>query len=140
MDLFRREWKILHRDYERYERSALTIKLFAVAICLLCWLFSLSILVSSAFVAVVWLLEGIWKTFQTRIGARLLAVEKMMRIQESAERASAEHETFQLYSAWSASRKNPVKLMFEYIVNALRPTVAYPYVILLLMTVASEMM
>lgn len=135
VDLARREWIILHRDYERYEQFALVIKLLAVGTCLMCWLFSLGIVVSSLFVCVLWLQEGIWKTYQARIGARIVLVEKMM-----VEPAIAVNAVFQLYGSWGATRKGAVRLLAEYFSNSLRPTVAYPYVVLVLMTLASEML
>lgn len=135
VDLARREWIILHRDYERYEQFALVVKLFAVGTCLICWLFSLGIVVSNLFVLVLWLQEGIWKTYQRRIGARILLVEKTM-----VEPASSDNSAFQLYSSWGATRRGAVRLIAEYFSSALRPTVAYPYVVLVLMTLASEML
>ena len=75
-----------------------------------------------------------WKTFQARIGARLLLVEKMLR--EAGARESA---PFQLYSAWSAQQKNAAAMFAEYFANAIRPTVAYPYVGLIVLTVGAQM-
>jgi len=133
MDLAKREWAILHRDYERYERTALVIKLFAVTVSLLCWVFALGLLISNVFVLVLWLQEGIWKTYQSRIGARLLLVEKML-----VDPSATQDQPFQLYSAWEAKRKGVFRLVFEYVANSLRPTVAFPYVVLLLATLASD--
>lgn len=135
MDLARREWIVLHRDHERYEQLSLIIKLFAVGVCLLCWLFSLGITVSILFVLILWLQEGIWKTYQARIAARILTVEKLM-----TETASTANAYFQLYSAWGAARRGAVSLVAEYLLTALRPTVAYPYVLLVLMTLGSELL
>lgn len=133
MDLAKREWAILHRDYERYERTALLIKLFAVTISLLCWVFALGILITNIFVLVLWLQEGIWKTYQARIGARLILVEKML-----AEPPATQDRPFQLYTAWNANRRGAFRLVFEYISNSLRPTVAFPYVVLLLAAMAAD--
>jgi len=134
MDSLKFEWKILHRDTERYEQFALVIKLFAVVIVLSCWVFAVDAVLTITFMLVLWLQEGIWKTFQARIGARLLLVEKMLR--EAGARESA---PFQLYSTWSAQQKNAAAMFAEYFANAIRPTVAYPYVGLIVLTVGAQM-
>lgn len=133
MDLARHEWAILHRDYERYERTALVIKLLAVTISLVCWMFALGPFIANVFVLVLWLQEGIWKTYQARIGARLLLVEKRL-----VDPLATQDQPFQLYSAWDKNRKSGFRLVAEYVANSLRPTVAFPYVILLLATLASD--
>jgi len=133
MDLAKREWAILHRDYERYERTALVIKLFAVTISLLCWVFALGLLISNVFVLILWLQEGIWKTYQARIGARLMLVEQML-----VDPPATQNRPFQLYGAWNANRPGFFRLVISYIGNSLRPTVAFPYVVLLLATLASD--
>ena len=76
---------------------------------------------------VLWLQEGIWKTFQSRTESHLLALEKA---------SSDNDEKFGLsfYSEWNESRPGIKKLIFQYISNSLRPTVAYPYVVLLLIS------
>ena len=39
---------------------------------------------------------------------------------------------FQLHTQWLAARPGAAGLLRDYISNALRPTVAYPYVVLIL--------
>ena len=133
MDLAEREWAILHRDYERYERTALVIKLLAVTISLVCWMLALGPFIANIFILVLWLQEGIWKTYQARIGARLLSVEKML-----VDPPTDQDQPFQLYSVWTENRKGGLRLVAEYVANSLRPTVAFPYVVLLLATLASD--
>jgi len=134
MDALRHEWEILHRDHERYEPFALVIKLFAVVMVLACWVFAVDAVLTITFMLVLWLQEAIWKTYQARIGARLLLVETMLR--EFGREGSA---PYQLYSTWSALPKNTVTMCTEYFTNALRPTVAYPYAVLVLLTVGAVM-
>ena len=126
MDPLNREWEIIHRDHERYEQFALVIKLFAVGIVISCWVFAVEAVLTIIFIAVLWLQEGIWKTYQARLGARLLWVEQSLRTASSTDGAP-----YQLYSTWSAQPKNLVTTLTEYFSNAIRPTVAYPYVVLI---------
>ena len=51
-------------------------------------------------------------------------------ISESAATQSA--SPYQLHSAWLAQRKAPAGLLAEYVASALRPTGAFPHVVLLL--------
>lgn len=134
MESSRREWEILHRDHERYEQFALVIKLFAVAIVLSCWVFAVDALLTTIFILVLWLQEGIWKTYQARIGAQLLRVEQIMR-----EPANTAIRPYQLYSSWETQRSSGATLIGEYLRNAVRPTVAYPYAVLILLTVGATL-
>ena len=119
------EWVTLQNNYEHYESGALMVKLAAVvsffagvAIGLAPWLLCLVVLV-------LWLQEGIFKTCQSRLGERLVKVERLLA-DGSAERGQA----FQLHSTWLAQRPGLAGLLREYAASALRPTVAFPYAVL----------
>ena len=122
------EWTTLQNNHERYETGALWIKLVAVvlfftgaAIALEPWLLCLLQLV-------LWLQEAIYKTFQNRLGARLQQLESWIAEPPGAAAGGA----YQLHSAWLAQRKGLAGLLGEYAASAFRPTVAFPYVVLLL--------
>ena len=123
-NLLNQEWTTLHQDHERYDRYGLLIKLTAVLACLLAIGLAMSLWLALAFVLVLWLQEGIWRTVQARTSERLLAVEKALE-------DSGDQTGMQFYSSWEATRPGTVGLIKEYLLNAVRPTVAYPYVILL---------
>ena len=117
-------WLALQAQFERYEHGALGLKLAAVALC------TLSLVTASfggalphgltaALLAVLWVQEGIYRTYQARLGQHLLRVE-----QEGADAA------FTLHSAWQKNRPGTLGLLAEYAVSALRPTVAFPYPLL----------
>lgn len=116
----RDEWLLLHSQYENYEKWSLVIKLMSVFVTL--W--SLSFTVKGVFVAflllVLWLQDGIWKTFQQRLEARLILLET------TPDAAS------ELYSDFQKNRPNVKGLIKEYLYSSLRPTVAYPHALLLL--------
>ena len=113
------EWVTLQQDHERYEASALVIKLAAVVLATLGIALSWPALALLLPLPVLWLQEGILRTSQARLGARLLRIE------------SGGSDAFRLHSEWQASRPGISGLLAEYIGHSLRPTVAFPYVVLL---------
>lgn len=116
------EWQALFRAHECYEFGALALKLSALVLCGLAWGASwLWVLLP-----LLWLQEGVLKTFQSRLSDRLLRVEQLLRGPASTAAA------FQLHSEWLKQRPGSVALMLEYLKSALRPTVALPYPVLLL--------
>ena len=79
-----------------------------------------------------WLQEAIWKTVQGRTEQRLIAIEK----------ARAENdEDFVLcyYSNWNTTPRSVKTLLREYLSNTIRPTIAYPYIILLAISFISQL-
>ena len=134
---FRQEWATLQATFEQYERGALTVKLVAVVLVAAGLLTSLAPVLLCVLVAVLWLQEGIWRTFQGRIGSRLLKIEAGLRDVavpgHASETVTAPTPalSFQLHSEWQANRPGGLGLIGAYLANSLRPTVAYPYVVLL---------
>jgi hypothetical protein len=124
------EWVTLQNNYEQYEKSALLIKLLSIVIFCTCLLLSLGAIFSSVLMLILWLQEGIWKTYQSRLAVRLLAVEKLIALG-----VRVEEKAFQLHTHWQANRSGLSGLGKEYLLNAARPTVAYPYVVLLLINI-----
>jgi hypothetical protein len=120
------EWTTLQNNYEQAEKSCLHIKLVALAIFALAYFVEFNFLVLAALILIFWLQEGICKTFQNRLGARILRVEALL--QSDAVSGNA----FQLHSEWTAKRVRGVASIGEYVGAALRPTVAFPYAGLLL--------
>jgi len=130
MNDFKAEWQVLHVDIEKYERYALLIKLVAIIVSAIFIYGDESLLVSILIILVTWLNEGIWRTFQSRLADRIMIVEKNLHI-DDAEKDNA----FLLYSQWEKQRPSTIGLIKEYLKNSLRPTVAYPYVVLIIILV-----
>jgi len=131
------EWQTLHNSHEKYEHFSLLIKLFAVAIASIAIIFSFSVLLALSLLAILWLQEGIWKTFQARTSDRIENIEQAITTTESSiSNASAKSKTvaFQFYRQWANHRPTAVSLIASYIKNALKPTVIYPYFPLMLVT------
>lgn len=129
--LLSQEWTNLHQDHERYDRYGLLIKLTAALTCLLALGLSMSLWLTLSFILVLWLQEGIWRTIQARTSERLLAVETSMA-------NSGDLPAMQFYSNWQANRPGTVGLVKEYVLNAIRPTVAYPYLLLFAIGIISK--
>ncbi len=128
MNDFQNEWAIIHNDIEKYERFSLIIKLFSILICTLSIALSINSFVTIFLILVLWLQEGIWKTFQQRLATRIFLIENNIK-------NKTDKNAFQLYSEWQNNRLGAVKLITEYISNSVKPTVAYPYILLVIMLV-----
>ncbi|MCF6337764.1 MAG: hypothetical protein L3J84_07395 [Gammaproteobacteria bacterium] len=125
---FHNEWMILHGDIEKYEKFSLVIKLVSVLTSVFSMAFIANGWISVAVIFVLWLQDGIWKTFQKRLETRVVFIEQTLK-NDSAE----DHRAFQLYSQWGEKRQGSVGLVKEYLLNSIKPTVAYPYVVLVLL-------
>jgi hypothetical protein len=118
------EWVTLQNNFEQYERSALFVKGASLVIGFAGLVLALDAFLMAAVVLVCWLQEGIARTFQSRLGQRILKVESLIA---QGARSSSEPLPFQLHSEWLATRRSGLGLLQEYAVSACRPTVAYPH-------------
>ncbi|MGJ8692613.1 MAG: hypothetical protein ACSHW0_09030 [Thalassotalea sp.] len=126
------EWQLLQNQYDSYEKWSLVIKLLAITL----FIAGIALAVNSLYLilvmAVLWLQDGIWKTFQSRIEQRLYLVEAQLAKNESESLSQeAVGIACQFNTEFLANRRGGLCLIKEYICQALRPTVAYPYVLLL---------
>jgi hypothetical protein len=122
MNALHREWLALQSQHERYEALALGVKLVAFAATVLVPDNTLAL----ALLALLWLQEGVLKTFQGRLGDRLLVLEAGLKSDDGVT-------AMQLHSDWLASRPRGAGLIAQYLKSALRPTVALPYPLLMLL-------
>jgi hypothetical protein len=123
------EWVTLQKNYEQYENTALHIKLVAIAMCAIGWQVE-ALLIAMAMILFLWAEEAIFKTFQSRLGVRLLRIEALLRQSDVAA------TPFQLHTEWLANRKGLAGLLMEYARSMFKPTVAFPYILLLVLLVA----
>lgn len=126
------EWNTLQNNIEQYEKGGLLIKLAGVALCVIGLTLGHHAIVISMLIGVLWLQEGIFRTFQSRLVERILRIEQLIKQDTPTERAA-----YQLYSEWLAGRAGTVGLVKEYALSMLRPTVAFPYVVLILINLIS---
>jgi len=112
------EWQLLQIQFDSYEKFSLAIKgvsfiFFSTAL----FLNAITLYVMAALL-VLWLQDGIWKTFQQRIESRLLQLEAFILTDN-------EGVAFQFNRQFLENRQSGLSLIKEYGSNALRPTTAY---------------
>lgn len=129
-DELAQEWILLQSEYDSYEKYALLIKLAAVLAVAAVYVMNMAWVMMIAFTLVFWLQDAIWKTFQGRIETRLLALETALAV----EHAPAGEIPFQFNRDFQHNRPGFAGLVIEYLKQALRPTVAYPYGLLILLS------
>jgi hypothetical protein len=121
------EWATLQDNHEQYERSSLAIKLGAVVVLVAGLALGLDAAIGTLLMLILWLQEAIFRTSQARLGQRILRIEQLLA------QSTADAPAYQLHSEWLATRPGVVGLLAEYARNMLRPTVAFPYLVLLAM-------
>lgn len=124
------EWTSLQNNHESHERSALLIKLVAVVLSTFAWVLGLDPVVLCALLLILWFQEAVLKTWQNRLAARLMGIEAVFK-----RGPQSTDEPFQLHSQWLAQRPGLAGLLLEYARSASRPTVAFPYAVLLILAV-----
>ena len=120
------EWQTLQQNHEQHERNALLIKLTCMALSLFGIAAQVPWLWLAVGITLLWVQEGIIKTYQTRLSDRLLRVEAHLR------QTQPEPSAMQLHTQWVEQRPNGAALIAGYLLSACRPTVAFPYVPLLM--------
>jgi len=126
-----KEWQELHNSIESYEHFSLLIKLLAISLTVLVITFTKTNHLTLLVLAILWLQEGIWRTYQARTTSRIVLIERYLPpIKENDNSLTDENNTvaFQFYSQWNENRAGSVALIKEYIQNSIKPTVIYPYV------------
>lgn len=132
-DSLPREWTTLQNNHEHYESGALLIKLASVVLTAAGFAAHLNLKLMLALVALLWVQEAIYRTFQSRLGQRILRVERLIKLgsQDAGALGAAPALAFQLHSDWTANRPGVVGLVAEYARSACKPTVAFPYAVLM---------
>ena len=132
---FGHEWTTLQNNYEQYEKNALLIKLASIGVFVLSLAFALNVGLAAVLLLITWVQEGIFRTYQSRLGERILRVEQLIR-QSSVQTSLC----YQLHSEWMATRPGFTGLLAEYGKSMLRPTVAFPHVLLIMMSLGWAML
>jgi hypothetical protein len=126
---FGQEWITLQGNHEKHEHSRLLIKLT----CIVLWVAGLALwpnwMVIILMILLLWIQESIFSTFQSRLAERILRIEHFFK--DASQEGQA---PFQLHSEWEATRPGMARMLAQYAANALRPTVAFPYVPLIVIT------
>lgn len=122
---FKTEWCLLQNQFDSYEKHSLYIKLLSIIVLLTAEISDVISIFIVLVLMVLWLQDAIWKTFQSRIEPRLLQIEKYI----SEER---EESAFQFNSEYYSVRLSGLSLINEYARQSMRPTVAFPHIVLIL--------
>lgn len=122
------EWTTLQNNIEGYEHTALGLKLAAMAVLLIPLPLPLPLPLQISLLLILWLQEGIFRTSQARLGERIVVIEQWLAAGEVDCGKAC-----QLHSQWLAQRPGMFGLLLEYARSALRPTVAFPYPLLLML-------
>ena len=125
---FKKEWCLLQNQFDSYEKHSLYIKLLSVIVLLTGEVAEIVSIFTPLVLGVLWAQDAIWKTFQSRIEPRLLQVEKCIA-------SNSEESAFQFNSEYQKVCLTGFSLIGEYARQALRPTVAFPHVALILILV-----
>lgn len=135
ISILQTEWVTLQTQFDSYEKCSLAIKLFSILVCCIL-VFAFNAVIESLLVVVIlWLQDGIWKTFQNRIGQRLEVVEQAIQNHADSTQEQTSQLGMQFNLAWSQARPSAIGLVYEYIKQSLKPTVAYPYVVLIILVI-----
>lgn len=124
---YQKEWAVLQSSYDQYERYGLVIKITAIILFVAAFALNTSTIILTFALLVLWLQEAIWKTFQSRTEQRLLTIEANLNKSNSPP-------AYQFYSEWETNRPSTLGLVKDYITQAFRPTIAFPYIILIIIS------
>lgn len=122
---FKAEWCLLQNQFDSYEKHSLYIKLLSVIVLLAAVISDVTSIFTVLVLMVLWLQDAIWKTFQSRLEPRLLQIEKYIS-------DKSEESAFQFNSEYLKSHLSGISLINEYIRQSIRPTVAFPHIVLIL--------
>lgn len=129
---FESEWLLLQNQFDGYEKYSLLIKLLSISIVSSFYLFNYVTLFTLIVLLILWMQDAIWKTFQSRIEPRLLDIEQLL---DTDLLENSGKSPYQFNRQYHLTRPNQLGLIKEYISQALRPTVAYPYIVLVMFVV-----
>lgn len=122
---FKTEWCLLQNQFDSFEKHSLYIKLLSIIVLLAAEISDVISIIIVLVLVVLWLQDAIWKTFQSRIEPRLLKIEKYIS-------EKSEESVFQFNSEYHRDRLSGISLIKEYVRQSIRPTVAFPHIVLIL--------
>ena len=127
---FATEWCLLQNQFDSYEKHSLYIKLISIIVLLAAEITGQTSFLVMLILLILWLQDAIWKTFQSRIEPRLLHIEKYIAGEGVA--GESKESAFQFNSEYHKVRLKGFSLINEYTRQAIRPTVAFPHTVLIL--------
>lgn len=119
------EWCLLQNQSDSYEKFSLLIKLVGFLMTFATIFLNVNELVLIIVFLSLWLQDGIWKTFQSRIETRLIELEAIIANKDEQLTVVA----YQFNTSFQKNRLKRASLMGEYLRQTLKPTVAFPHII-----------
>jgi hypothetical protein len=126
---FASEWSLLQKQFDSYEQYSLLIKLSSIGVLAAAYFTNQLSVFVLLLLLTIWLQDAIWKTFQARIDARLLQLEDYLSNEHTLE--NRDGIAFQFNSQYAQNRPGSIGLLKEYLGQSLRPTVAFPHIVLI---------
>ena len=124
------EWSLLQNQFDSYEKFSLLIKLANIGVLAAAYFTDHLSVFILCLLLILWLQDAIWKTFQSRIDTRLLQLEQYLSSEHPLEKRDG--KAYQFNSLYLKSRPGSIALVKEYLRQALRPTIAFPHLVLVL--------
>jgi len=124
------EWSLLQKQFDSYEKHSLLIKLFSIGILAASYFTDHLSVFILCLLLILWLQDAIWKTFQSRLDVRLLQLEAWLASEGDLENPAG--QAFQFNSLYLQNRPSSIGLIKEYFGQALRPTIAFPHLLLII--------
>ena len=121
------EWHLLQNQFDSYEKHSLYIKLVSIIVLLSAEISALLGISSVLILLVLWGQDAIWKTFQSRIEPRLFKIERSIAT-DCSENAC------QFNTDYNQLSLGGIALIIEYIRQSIRPTIAFPHVVLIIIS------
>ncbi len=118
------EWSILQNQVHSYEQYSLAIKLLNIGLLSAAYISSNMSIFVLCMLLLLWIQDAIWKTYQSRIECRLLQIENCLL-------NNIDKQAYQLNSDYQKNRPGSIALVSEYLRQAIRPTVAFPHAVLI---------
>lgn len=119
------EWSVLQNQFDSYEKYSLIIKLISTCVSIFAFLLTGVSFELLLLIILLWGQDSIWKTFQSRIEPRLMIIEK--HLAEENNQCAFQFNTQYLENSYKGKA-----LIFEYLRQSIRPTVAFPHAIIFL--------
>lgn len=127
-DDLKNEWSILQNQSDSYEKYSLVIKLLNIGLLSAAYISSNLGIFVFCMLVLLWVQDAIWKTYQSRIELRLLQIEDYLL-------NNIDGKAYQLNSDYQKNRPDSIALVSEYLRQAIRPTVAFPHAVLVIIFV-----
>ncbi|MBZ9611523.1 hypothetical protein [Rheinheimera maricola] len=122
------EWLLLQRSFASYDKQAIWLKIVAVATWLCLLQSTAGLQLQLVAIGLFWLHEIMLRVVQQRTAERLLQLE-----QANAQQSEI---AMQWHTLWQSQRGGVAKLLSDYAIQLIKPSVAISYISLIILSLA----